>query len=107
MKRLLLLIAFAISVFHMHPIFSESHCENAEKIYISPERLKIVREGIFVNFRDDWIKIGALFSDENGVYIQDLTPEEMGCRDGFWPCRNCDKCVKWYYDICPHCNKPT
>jgi hypothetical protein len=86
---------------------SNSKFCSAEKVYILPEQLAITSNGIFVEYNQHWYETGALFSDEKGIYIQTPNPTESGCRDGYIPCRNCDRCVRESYDICPYCDKPT
>lgn len=107
MKRFLHSL-FACIVFNMSPVFSEvEEAPNLsyEKTYVLAEHILVTDEVIFVKIDDEWVKTDALFSDQGGVYTY-FAPQEMGCRKGFYPCRNCDRCIKWYYDICPHCNKP-
>lgn len=85
---------------------AETSFQSFEKVYIVPEGLKMTSDRIFVHLNDQWVQTDTLFTDAQGMYIHVPTPSENGCREGFVPCRNCDRCVKWYYNICPHCNKP-
>ncbi len=113
MKRLVQLIALMLPFFYMATLFAGScfeekctHLSQNDKIYISSDQLEISSQGIFVHINNERINTEALFSDEIGVYIRNPRPHEDGCRDGYEPCRNCDRCVRSYYDICPLCYKP-
>ena len=108
MKRLFQLIVLLLPFFYMFDVFSGCCPEGKEiqKVYVSPQQLGISSEGVFVNLDNQWVKTDSLFSDEHGIYIQNLWPQEDGCREGYVPCRSCDRCVKWYYNICPLCNNP-
>ena len=108
MGRLFLILASVVSIFCASSGFSEV-CQNLlqnQRTYVAPEQLNISSQGIFLNVGNQCFQAEAIFSDENGIYVQNLSPQEDGCRKGFVPCRNCDRCVAYYYDICPHCNKP-
>ena len=100
-KFTVLLLPF---LFCMITVFCQS--SQNEKIYIFPGQLGVTTDGIFVNLNEQWFEVKAVSSDENGIYVQNPIPQEAGCREGYVPCRNCDRCVKWYYDICPLCHKP-
>ncbi len=77
-----------------------------EKMYIHPEQLSVSEQGIFVLINQEWFQTNSLLSDVQGLYVQTLWPQENGCRKGYQPCRNCDKCIKDYYDTCPLCHRP-
>lgn len=92
---------------------SVENCQSCEKTYILPCQLKMTTESIFVNFDDEWYETKAIFSDSHGIYIQHPSLGKRwgndppnGCRDGYVPCRNCDKCVDERFNYCPHCEKP-
>jgi hypothetical protein len=106
MNRLLFFVVCLFATFSAQHVFSAANNEH-QKVYVAPEQLKIDTDGIFIHFDEVWYKTDSLFSDGQGIYVHARTEPEMGCRKGFFPCRNCDRCVKWYYDICPHCSKPT
>lgn len=107
MKRLFQIIVLVLPLFCSFHAFAGSDLNPQKgKIYVSHEQLELCSEGIYVNVGDAWYQTNALFSDEKGMYVQDLCPQRNGCRDKYVPCRNCDKCVKEIYNICPHCNKP-
>lgn len=107
MVRFFRCFALVITLFYGFNLFAETcPVETGEKIYILPEQLGFCSEGIFVVLDNTWYKTEALFSDRNGMYVRNLWPQENGCRKGYWPCRNCDRCVHEDYDICPHCHRP-
>lgn len=113
MKRLLQLFILIIPFFYMSQGFSWSREESEafelsqhRRIYVMPDQLRINSDGFFINVDNHWIKAEALFSDETGIFIQRLLPHANGCREGYVPCRNCDRCVKEIYNICPHCERP-
>lgn len=108
MKRLFSLIVSLVAVFyatHAHTAPGQEESKQ-QRIYLKPEQLQLCKEGIFVCCDQEWRKTDALFSDDRGIYILSHFPQEDGCRKGYVPCRNCDRCVKYYYDICPYCGKP-
>ena len=105
MKRLFAIFVSLIPLFYTLNVFA-APCQD-QKTYVTPEQLNINSKGIFLNLDNQWIETNALFSDENGIYIRSLSPQEMGCRKNYFPCRNCDRCVHAKYEICPHCEKPT
>ncbi len=113
MKRLLQFIALLLPFFYMVNVYSGSsqkdlakYLPHEQKIYILPGQLELNSEGIFVNCENQWFETDSLFADEKGIFIQNLWPQEDGCRKGYVPCRNCQQCVNIHYDICPHCNRP-
>lgn len=113
MKRLVDCLTIILSTFYMLSAFADSsrdeiisHLQQGEKIYVSPDQLGFSEHRIFIQFNNEWFQTTALSVDEQGIYIQNLWPQENGCKDGFEPCRNCNRCIKWYYDICPHCERP-
>jgi len=113
MKRVLQSIAILASIFYIANVCANccpeemiQNLQEGKKIYVLPKNVELSERGIFVHFNNQLFQTNALSADEQGIYILNLWPQEYGCRDGFVPCRNCDKCVKWYYDICPHCERP-
>ena len=113
MKRLFQLIVFLVPFFYLLDAYSghleaEQHADFSlhEKTYVTPEQLGFGPNTIFVNVDGEWFWTDSLQTDDKGFFVQHLWPQEDGCRKGFVPCRNCDRCVKWYYDICPYCEKP-
>lgn len=114
MKRNILSLMLASLLFVFLSGFSKPTLEEAvskmrqqHKIYISSEQLSLNDTGVFVHLDDRWFQTDSLFTDEQGIFITYFWPEENGCAKGYEPCRNCKRCVKWYYDTCPHCEKPT
>ena len=92
-------------------LFCSTHLQGkefrtAEKIYIAPEQLGVTPDGIFIEMNDDWIQVNAIYSDHYGIYFTRAALEPNGCRKGFTPCRNCKRCVREQYNICPLCSKP-
>lgn len=81
--------------------------ESCEKTYFSHDHTIVTEKGIFVKFDDQWFQTEALFSDEDGLFIHNLSPSAYGCPDPYNACRNCMRCVHEIYDICPYCGKPT
>jgi hypothetical protein len=80
--------------------------EPCEKMYIAEEQAAITKKGIFVKLGEQWFQTEALFSDGNGVFIQNLNPSAYGCPDPYNACRNCGRCIHREFDICPYCEKP-
>lgn len=114
MKQLLIRL-FSMALFLLCTTSSYASCTGdvncsdsaLEKIYILPEQLGFTSQGIFVNVDNQWLQAETLFSDEHGIYFHGFTPSENGCRKNYYPCRNCDRCVKDIYDTCPLCGRPT
>jgi hypothetical protein len=115
MKKLILhLFTFLLVSFSATTAFASpgsnvevtDYFQPCEKTYVLPEQLGMTPRGIYVKFDNHWFKTEALHSDSEGIYIQNLSPQADGCRDGYVPCRNCDRCVLEIYDICPFCKKP-
>jgi hypothetical protein len=112
MKRFLRLVVLMVSFFGMFPVFSADQPQDQlgamqeQKIYVASEQLGLSPEGIFVFVDHQWVKRDALFHDEKGMYIWGLRPEDNECPKGYERCRNCGRCVKRFYDICPHCERP-
>ena len=77
-----------------------------EKIYILFDQLAITQQGIFIKLDERWCETKALFSDAKGIFIRPQDTNARGCRDGYEPCRNCDRCINENYNICPFCHKP-
>jgi hypothetical protein len=85
---------------------NDNDFQPCEKTYVLPEQLTMSSEGIFVKFDGEQHQTQALFFDEGGIFILALSPNRDGCREGYVPCRNCSKCIREAYNICPLCNLP-
>ncbi len=114
MKRNILSLMLASLLFIFLSGFTKSSLDEAvhklhheKKIYISAEQLSLNDEGFFIKLDDLSFQTDSLFTDEQGIFIIHFWPEENGCAKGYEPCRNCKRCVKWYYDTCPYCERPT
>lgn len=78
-----------------------------KKFYVDPGNLKITSDAVLVNVQGKWFVTDSLFSNDKGLYVEEFWDFEMGCREGYYPCRNCDRCIPHYYhDLCPICGKP-
>jgi hypothetical protein len=81
--------------------------QEVEKLYIPSKDISIQSGGIFVKMQDQWFRTPAVFSNTQGMYIETLWPQEDGCRKGFVPCRNCDRCIpSYHHGLCPLCGRP-
>jgi hypothetical protein len=104
------ILFFSASMVSADPIRTNetgSEIQSCKKIYVFPDQLAITPNGIFIKFNEHWCETSALFSDAKGIFIRPQDTNERGCRDGYQPCRNCDRCVSEVYDICPLCGKPS
>ncbi len=106
MKKLLLQFLCLTGFFIYLTTAHASNFELCEKTYVLPEQTATTREGIFVKLDNLWFQTETLFSDSDGIFINNLSPSAYGCPDPYNPCRNCQRCVHQVYDICPYCNKP-
>ena len=104
------MLFFGASVLSADPTCTyeaESEIQFYKKIYVFPDQLAITPNGIFIKFDEHWCETSALFSDTKGIFIRPQDTNERGCRDGYQPCRSCDRCISEVYDICPLCGKPS
>ncbi|MBS0620860.1 MAG: hypothetical protein JSS61_05330 [Verrucomicrobia bacterium] len=95
----------ALFLFSLVNAFASSRCE---RTYISPDKLMITEEGIFVLIDGEWVPSPSLLSDSTGIYIPciRMRPKEHDCKDPYVPCRNCRRCVHEEFNYCPYCERP-
>ncbi len=112
--RKIFMLAIFVTLSHFKYGFSVSCLENATchlshegKTYISSDKVVVQDEGMFVNIDDNWFQIDSLFTDENGLFFKKCgRKDDHRCEKYYVSCRNCDRCVRESYDICPYCGKP-
>lgn len=74
-----------IGVFVVSQAFSQEKQEmnQSQKIYVHPDQISLLPDGIFVYLNNQWFPVDALYSDSQGIYANSgLT---------FWYCPKC----KW------------
>jgi hypothetical protein len=98
------LIAALLTCF-AHDSVLENNCfENCEKTYVIPDQLLIIQNGIFVKFNNEWFQTETLFTDRQGLYIQNLRKDP--CPSGYNECPKCSRCVSEERAFCPYCGGP-
>lgn len=56
-----------------------------EKIYVAPHQVAITSEGIFVQFKEEWMMTDAIHRDNGGLFISSIADEWSW----YWTCPKC------------------
>lgn len=90
MKKLLFFLALIFTFTNLNPILAHTESDTrfveCEKTYVSPDRILVLEEGIFVLFHGGWIQTGGIASDAQGIFFTSVQVFEEATR------------------ICPRCN---
>lgn len=76
----------------------------SKKLYISKDAVKLTEEGIFLIIGEDQEPIGAIHSDEGGLYISlDEDAPFLMSKYGWQYCQNCNFCNEPHCMVCERC----
>ncbi len=76
-----------------------------EKMYVEPNQIAFHDSKIYVQLEENVFIVPAIYSDQDGFYIQ-LTKQPRGrCEPYEWKCPNpnCGRCNDFSDDTCPRC----
>lgn len=82
-----------------------AHADNSSirengKVYVHPNQLAIVKEGIFVNLNNTWFMANALNCDNGGLYVSELMGDDWSIN---WICPKCEKVNGPFAKVCGRC----
>ncbi|MDP1608198.1 MAG: hypothetical protein Q8L98_02655 [Chlamydiales bacterium] len=87
-----------IGIFVVSQAFSQEKQEinQSEKIYVQPDQISLLPDGISVCLNSQWFPVNAIYSDSQGVYVTNLSFFT-------WICPKCGWENSWLDNQCQNC----
>jgi hypothetical protein len=80
--------------------------ELPQKFYVQMDQIEISENKIYIHIDGIVYSTPALFSDENGIFVDSLKRGRCAWYEWECPRRTCQACNLRIYPRCPHCNWP-